>query len=166
MQITLIDRGDLKAVNKALKHAEDGKRLRKELVAELKEVARPLVPKVQAAWLAAPAHQGRARAGRPDLRRLLADSTWVQVRLTGKAVGVNIRSDGRKMPNRMKALPGYAEGIRRRGWRHPTFGNREKWIDQRPFPRFYAAVQPDQARARQACSIAVGRVFDQIRRAT
>lgn len=165
MQVTLIDRGDLKAVNKAFRQVEDGKQLRKDLIAELKAVARPLVPKVQAAWLSAPS-QGRGHRGRADLRKLLADSTWVQARLTGKEAGVCVRSDGRRMPNRMKSLPGYAEGIRRRGWRHPVGGDRDRWVDQRPFPRFYAAARPDEARARQACNAAVRKTFAQIERST
>jgi len=69
------------------------------------------------------------------------------------------------MPDRMKALPGYAEGIRRRPWRHPVFGNREVWVSQRPFPRFYEAAQPDEAEARRRCNAAVDAVFTQIERA-
>lgn len=168
MQLVLVDSGDLKAISKALRHHADGKRLRKELTDELRAAARPLVPKVKAAWLAAPEFQGRrgrGRAAQPDLRKRLADATWLQVRLTGKEAGVRIRSDGRRMPDRMKALPGYAEGIRRRPWRHPVYGNRDVWVNQRPFPRFYAAVQPDEATARRHVNAAVDKVFDAIERA-
>jgi len=170
MQLVLVDSGDLKHISKALRNHADGKRLRKELAAELKEAAAPMVPLVQAAWRSAPseghARSSRARRGQPDLRELLARSTWVQARLTGKEAGVRIRSDGRRMPDRFKALPGYAEGIRRRPWRHPVFGDRETWVTQKPFPRFYEAVQPDEAQARRKCVAAVDKVFDQIERAT
>jgi hypothetical protein len=169
VQLTLVDSGDLKAVSKALRGHADGKRLRKELVAELKAAAGPLVPKVKAAWLAAPSQghgtSARGRRAQPDLRTLLAGSTWAQARLTGKEAGVRVRSDGRKMPSRSKALPGYAEGIRRRPWRHPVFGGRETWVTQRPFPRFFEAVQPDEAAARRRCNAAVDTVFDLIERA-
>jgi hypothetical protein len=164
MQLTLVDAGDLKHASKALRNHGDGKQLRKELIAELKAAAAPSVPRVQAAWMAAPS-QGWPST--PDLRKLLADSTWVQARLTGKEAGVRIRSDGRKMPDQMKALPGYAEGIRRRPWRHPVRGNREVWVTQQPFPGkpFHTAAAVDEARARRACNDAVDRVFDQIERA-
>lgn len=168
MQLVLVDSGDLKHISKALRHHADGKQLRKELVAELKLAAGPLVPKIQAAWLATPSQghgsSSRGRRRQPDLRRMLADSTWVQTRLTGKEAGVRIRTDGRKMPNRMKSLPGYAEGIRRRPWRYPVFGDRETWVQRRPFPGrpFFTAVQPDEANARRRCNAAVDKVFNQI----
>lgn len=168
MQITILYAQDLKDVRKALRDHADGKRLGKELTGELREIAGPLVPKVKAAWLAAPS-QGhktstRARRGQPDLRALLARSTWLQIRFTGKEAGVRVRSDGRRMPNQMKALPGYAEGIRRRPWRHPVFGDRETWVNQQPFPRFYEAVQPDREAAAEACRDAVGKMFNRIAR--
>lgn len=164
MQMTLVDAGDLKAISKALRQHADGKRLRKELIAEFKEAARPMQANVKAAWLAAPS-QNQPNVGGQDLRKLLAKATRVQVRLTGKEAGVWVRTDGRKMPNRMKALPGYAEGIRRRPWRHPVHGRRDIWVVQRPFPRFFQAVQPDESRARRACTDAIARVLHELERA-
>lgn len=164
MQLTLVDSGDLKAISKALRNHADGKRLRKELIAELKAAAAPSVPRVKAAWLAAPS-QGWPST--PDLRKLLANATWVQARLTGKEAGVRIRSDGRKMPSGLKAIPGYAEGVRRRPWRHPVHGNRQVWVTQQPFPRrpFFTAAAVDEVRGRRACNDAVDKVFEQIERA-
>jgi hypothetical protein len=166
VDVRLVDAGDLKAVAKALRKHEDGKQIRLQLSRELRDVVRPLVPRVKAAWLSAPSrgHGGSTRRG-PDLRSLLARATRSEVRLTGKLAGVRVRTDGRKMPDGMRALPGYAEGIRRRPWRHPVFGNPELWVQQDPFPRFYQAVQPNEAQAREAVEQAVGRVLTQIARA-
>jgi hypothetical protein len=171
VQVTILDSGDLKAVAKALKQASDGKELTKQLSRRLRGVVRDqqLVAKVRSAWLAAPSEghetSTRARQGQPDLRALLAKATGVQVRLTGKEAGVRVRTDGRKMPSGMRALPGHAEGIRRRPWRHPVYGDRETWRSQQPFPRFFQAVEPDEGAARQACQEAVDTVFQQIARA-
>jgi hypothetical protein len=169
LRIELVDSGDLKAVGKALKQQADGKELRKQLAKELRSEIRPMVQAVKAAWLAAPsrghATSSRSRRSEPNLRTLLAKATAGQVRFTGKEAGVRVRTDGRKLPDGMKALGGYAEGIRRRGWRHPVFGDTETWVQQRAFPRFYRTVQPDESRARQACIDAVDTVFDKIARA-
>jgi hypothetical protein len=164
MQLTLVDVGDLKAASKALRRHADGKRLRKELIAELKAAAAPSVPRVKAAWLAVPS-QGWLST--PDLRRQLAAATWIQARLTGKQAGVSVRTDGRKMPTGLKAVPGYAEDVRRRPWRHPVYGNRQVWVTQRPFPGrpFFTAAAVEEARGRRACNDAVDRVFEQIERA-
>ena len=124
-----------------------------------------MVASVKAAWLTAPS-QGHRHPGRPNLRTLLARATAGQVRFTGKEAGVRVRTDGRKMPDRMGSLPGYAEGIRRQPWRHPVYGDTDTWVVQQPFPRFYDAVQPNEAAARRQVIEAVDKVFDQIARAT
>jgi hypothetical protein len=168
MAFELIDTSDLKIVAKALAEQADGKELRAELVKTLRKPANQMARKVQAAWKASPSHghdtATRGRQGEPDLRVLLAKATRVQVRLTGKEVGVRVRTDGRRMPNRMKALPTYAEGTKPR-WRHPSWGNRGAWGQQRPFPRFFQAVQPDESRARAAVEQAVEAVLDKIAKA-
>jgi hypothetical protein len=169
MQVMLVDAGDLKAAAKALRQFSDGKELGRQLSRNLRVVAQPLVPKVKAAWLSAPskghASSSRARRGQPNLRALLAKATRVEVRRSGRQAGVRVRTDGRKMPSGMRSLPGYAEGVRRRPWRHPVFGNPELWVRQEPFPRFYDAVQPDETQARQAVERAVADIFDKIARA-
>jgi hypothetical protein len=160
MEYRLVDTGDLKAISKALKQHADGKQIRKELQRELGQITGPMVARVRQAWLSAP-----SRSAEPKLRRALAKATWAQARFTGKQAGVNVRTDGRRMPSGMRSLPGYAEGIRRRPWRHPVYGDRETWVTQQPFPRFYNAVQPDEAEARRAVQQAVDRVLDKIARA-
>lgn len=169
MQVTIRDAGDLRAVGKALKRASDGKEIGRQLRKELRGQLRPMVAAVKAAWLSAPSHghgsSTRARRGQPDLRVLLAKATGGQVRFAGREAGVRVRTDGRKMPSGSKALPGYAEGIRRRPWRHPVFGDRETWVAQRPSPQFYQAVEPDEQAARREAIRAVDQVFKQIVRA-
>lgn len=166
MAFELIDTRDLKIVAQALAEHADGKELRAELVKNLRKPGNQLARKVQAAWKAAPskghAAATRGRRGEPDLRVLLAKATRVQVRLAGrKEFGVRVRTDGRRMPDRMKALPTYAEGTKPR-WRHPSWGNRGAWGQQRPFPRFFQAVAPDESRARAAVEQAVESVLDKI----
>ena len=167
MQLQLVDSGDLKAVSRALRNQADGRLMRRALMLELRQAAQPLVPQVQQAWRTAPGFRGHRRPGQPNLRDLLAKATRVEARLTGKQAGVRVRTDGRRMPDQMKSLPGYAEGIRRRPWRHPVYGNRDTWVTQQPFPRFYDAVAGgDEVAARRAVNQAVDKVFDQIERAT
>jgi len=170
MQFQVTDAGDLRAVSRALRQAADGKELRRQLTKQLRGELRPLVADVKAAWRAAPSRGRRGRPG-PPLRSLLARATRGEVRLTGREAGVRVRTDGRRMPSGMRALPGLAEGLghkvdRRPGrWRHPVYGNRDVWVSQRPFPRFYAAVRPDEAAARRGVERAVEAVFSQIARA-
>lgn len=162
MQVTIRDSGDLKRLNKQLRQQADGRQLGKELSAGLRDVLRPLVPIVRAAYLAAPGYKGRkgrSRRGQPDLRKLLAKSVRVEVRRSGKQAGARLRVDGRRMPDGMKAIPGYWEGTRPR-WRHPTFGNRDNWVAQQGHPVFDRTVEPHRHDADRA----VAEVLERTRR--
>jgi hypothetical protein len=163
MQVTIRDAGDLKAVNRALGRAANGKELKQQLRQNLRGQIRPIVARVKLAWRTAPS-MGRPHPGRPPLRRLLANATRGQVRLARKEAGVRVRTDGRRMPAGMKALPTYAEGTKR-PWRHPVGGDRDTWVTQRPFPQFFDAVRPDEAQARREVERAVEAIFRQIVRA-
>lgn len=132
---------DLREVAKELRAVADGKALRKELTGGMRDVLRPVLGQARAAWRAVASGDARKTGGRADLRTLLAKATRMEVRTSGKQAGVRLRVDGRKMPDGLKALPGYAEGERTR-WRHPVFGNRETWVTQQAFPTFYRTVEP------------------------
>jgi hypothetical protein len=172
LTVTILDSKDLRDLNRAFKGVADGKALRKEFTDGLRGVLKPIVPEVKAAYLAAPSmgHGGmsRGQVDRVDLRALLAKATRVEVKLTGKQAGARIRVDGRKMPNRMKALPRYWEGEepgRSKGrWRHPTWGNRDVWVQQKPHPRFYAIVGRHAEQAAQAVEQIANRVVAKLER--
>jgi hypothetical protein len=164
VQFELADSGDLKRLAKALRRLADGKALRKELTGELREVLRPIVPQVKAAYLAGPSMRGKARRKGGSLRSQLARTVRIEVRTTGKLAGARIRADGRRMPSGMRALPKAYEGVTR--WRRPVFGNREVWVAQQSHPTFYPAVRPSEAQARQAIDQVVAGVFRKIERAT
>lgn len=150
MQVEFRDTGDLKRLNKQLRQHADGKQIRKQATRAMKGVLTPLVPRVQAAYRAGPSkgrRKGRSRRQLPDLRALLAKSVRVEVRFTGKLAGARIRADGRRMPPGMGSLPAYWEGTKPR-WRHPLFGDPERWYGQPSHPMFHATVAPSAAAAR------------------
>jgi hypothetical protein len=135
---------DLRQVAKELKTVADGKALRKELTGGIRDALRPIARRAQAAY----------RTGNPGrMRQQLARATRLEVRTAGKLAGARIRVDGRKMPDGMKALPGYVEGERAR-WRHPVFGNRDEWAAQKANPTFYPTVEPHRD--------SVGRAIDHV----
>lgn len=146
LTVTILDSKDLRDLNKAFKTAADGKELQKELRTGLRNVLRPIVPEVRAAYKAAPSmgHDSMARGSRdrPDLRALLAKATHVEVKLTGKQAGARIRVDGRRLPSGMRGLPKAWEREGGARWRHPVYGRRETWVQQRPRPTFDRIVAP------------------------
>jgi hypothetical protein len=160
-EFELRDTGDLLRVTRALGRTKDGRQIRRNLASELRGMQAPLVRKVKLAWRSAPSRQSRRRGA--GLRSELARVTRGEVRLTGREAGIRIRTDGRRMSAGRKSLPQYAEGTKR-PWRHQVFGDDDTFVSQSPFPRFYAAVRPDQNQARRRVETAVRDVFLMIAR--
>jgi hypothetical protein len=141
---------DLKQLGKDFRQASNGKELRKAFNKQVSGVLRPVAAEVRAAYLAAPSHghgsASRARQGQPDLRGLLAKSTVMQVRTSGRQAGVRIAVRGKKMPSGMRSLPRYFEGepttAGRGRWRHPVFGDRTRWVQQPSRRTFEPVVSP------------------------
>jgi hypothetical protein len=163
VQVTIRDTGDLKRLARALGTTAEGKQTRRELSQGFRDVLRPYVPRLRAAYRAGPSRGGRRFRGVP-LRTLLARSVRVEVRLTGRQAGARIRADGRRMPNGMRALPAYWEGERPR-WRHPVFGNRDVWVIQQPHPAFYRTLRPSERAARREIDQALARITRRLERA-
>lgn len=134
------------ALSKALKHAGRTE-LRKELNKRMRDGAKPLIPKARAEALSRlPQRGGLAK-------QISKEPARVQTR-TGKDPGVRIVV-GKKRGGARAA---------NRGWiRHPVFGNREKWVDQKVTPGWFD--EPMQASApdiRQALQQAIEEVADKI----
>jgi hypothetical protein len=133
----------------------DNKEIKKRFTKELRAAVKPLVPVVRNSIRSIPSGRAYSPTG---LRGNLARATKLEVRTAGRQAGVAIRVDGRKMPTHMKGLPKAVEGTKR--WRHPVFGHREVWVNQKPKPYFFHVVRPLGPASRKA----VNRVLDGISR--
>jgi hypothetical protein len=165
VQVTIRDASDLKALNRQLGQVANGRELRKELTGGIRDVLRPVVGEVKAAYRAGPSKQGGARRKGGSLRGHLARATRMEVRTSGRLAGVRIRVDGRKMPAGMRSLPKYYEG-EKRPWRWPVAGNRDVWAQGRARPTFYPTVRPHEDDARRAVDRVLGQVRRKLERST
>ena len=132
----------LRRISRELRRMND-REVKKRFSRELRAAARPLVPVVRASIMSIP-----SKTGDGTLRRQMSRAAKLTVRTVGKDAGVTIRVDGRKMPPGKGALPAYMEGTKPR-WRHPVFGNRNVYVDQKAHPYFYRVVTPYGRRARR-----------------
>lgn len=151
---------DLRDIATALKYEENGSRLRRQLAKELREAVAPAVADAKGRLMSM-GSSGRARHGEP-LRRAVASRMQVQARLTGKAAGVKVRARKSGMPR------GFANAPKRLnrdgGWRHPVFGNRNVWVEQRGAPGWFDdPMQQRTAEYRAAVERAVKGMADRIR---
>lgn len=120
---------DQKAVHvlaAAMKAEADGKALRRDLLREIRDAARPLVPSLQSAVRALP--DVSPATASPSLREAVASQITVGARLSGRSTGVKVTVGTKKDPRGFRFAGRKLNS--RRGWRHPVFGNREVWATQ------------------------------------
>lgn len=135
----------LTALARRIKAEQDGKQIRKDLVTELRAAAAPGVAAVKEKLRSMPR---AARGQSPAMGTYLAGRTAVQVRTSGKKVGVRVR-----IPATPK-LRGFAMAARRinkGSWRHRVYG-RDVWVTQHsPIPGFFDdTLRGDHDRFRRA----------------
>jgi hypothetical protein len=155
--------GDLRAVSIALRHAGDGREIRKQFSRELRNAAAPLVPAVRRSVMAIPVKGVPKSASYPEgpgLRARIARATRLQLRLTGRIAGVRIFVDPRRMPMGQKALQNELEGLKR--WRHPVFGDSGVWVQQEPHPYFFPALRTLGPKATIATQLMIRKITQEI----
>lgn len=137
MKLTLTKSGkDLRVVSAQLRRAGDG-RVKKQFARNLRAAAAPMVPLVRASIAAIPA-KGPASTG---LRQRMQRATRLSVKTVGRSASVSVMVDPKKMPDGQKSLPQYMEGAEGHArWRHPVFGDPDKWVQQPSHPYFFRVV--------------------------
>lgn len=120
----------LEEVISALRYESDGKQLRKEMTANLRAAVAPAIPVMRSELMAMGGH-GTAT---PALRTTIASRIRVAVRGTGARAGVRV-SVGRTP--QIRGFRNAPKRLNREDFRHPVFGNREKWVSQRGAPGWF-----------------------------
>jgi hypothetical protein len=156
--------------------------VRREAGKAIRAAAKPVVTDVKRAVMAVPSSHGsrgsssrirraahqtaRFKSGKQarlrGLRATIAASTGVQTNLSNAKPSVKIvvrRSslppDQRRLPSRLNRLS---------GWRHPVFGNREIWVNQKGRPYFDVTIRRHTPALRRAVVRAVDRAAQQVAR--
>lgn len=131
-----VDDAGLRDLMKLLRKESDGKKLRGDLVKEIRTAVAPGVSAVQAKLRAIP-HDSAVRSS-PALRAYLASRVKSQVKLSGHSSGVKIRI------GQTPALRGFKMAARRlnaKSWRHPVYarqGRETTWVTQvSPMPGYF-----------------------------
>lgn len=116
----------LAALVRAIRAEEDGKQLRKELAAGMREALKPGAQEAKSGIMSMSSAGLRTS---PALRSSVARKIRPEVKLGGRWSGARVKAfktkNVRNFPNAPKRLN------RASGWRHPVYGNREVWVQQR-----------------------------------
>lgn len=117
--------------------------LKKSLRKRMLSLAKPIVDDVKQAEMNIPSKRGEVKDTRKKkgetlgLRASLAAATKADFNGTGRGAVLHIRVSGTRfvsVSGRKRTLPYYMEGRRKRPWRHPVYGNRDKWVQQPAHP--------------------------------
>lgn len=117
---------DLEDIGVALRYEQDGTRIRREIAAELRKAVEPAIDDAKGRILAMRS-AGLAHQGEP-LRTAIAAKVKAQARLSGKASGVRVRVATTPDLRGFRLAPRRTN--RAAGWRHPVFGDRDRWVHQ------------------------------------
>ncbi|KAB8162920.1 hypothetical protein FH609_004115 [Streptomyces sp. 3MP-14] len=136
----------LDALVRRIRAEEDGKELRRELAANLRNELKP------AAALAKSGIMAMSSAGpgtSPALRSSIAKKIRPEVKLGGRWSGARVKAF--KTPGARGFRNAPKRTNRAKGWRHPLFGNRDVWIQQRGREQWFdRALEGRQAQYRRA----------------
>lgn len=123
---------DLRDVAAVLKKRGDGKALKRDLNRGLRAGMKPTHQAVRSAALALPS---KGRGTKPALRSAIAMSVLPVATTTTKYARVGIRA--RRTPKVRGFHNAPKRFNREKGWRHPVFGDRETWVQQRGKPGWF-----------------------------
>jgi hypothetical protein len=133
---------DMKLLAARLKEADPA--LKRELRKNLRDAAGPVAGDVQRSILAMPSHHDGS------LRGEVAATVGVSTSLTGDGIAVRVTSLGTRMPPGKGSLPFHLDDAR--GWDHPVFGHRDRWVHQDGKPEWFERPVADRARDFQAAA--------------
>lgn len=120
-----VEQHGLKRLAAALQVEADGKRLRADLIKELRRAVDPAKEKAKSAVMGI--HSSGLTHGKP-LRATIASQVKSEVRVSGRLVGIRVRAKNRGMPRRFGQAPKRTNAT---GWRHPVFGRQTRyWVHQ------------------------------------
>jgi hypothetical protein len=149
---------------KALKAEEDGKELRRELLRNFRTALAPARDAARAAIKSMPV-KGRHGVGGQQLRAGIARRIVVQTRLSGKFPGVSLKA--KKTPNIRDFSNAPKRMQRRKGFRHPVFGDTEWWVTQMGKPGWFDnAVDQRRGEYRRAVAQVLDEMAERIKRRT
>jgi len=151
-----VDPDSLRRLVRALRAEADGKALVRDLVEELRAVAQPALEATKASILSMDSQAEVI----PGLRAAVARATSISVHTTGRGAGVAIRASKAGMPRGFRNAPRW---LNRPGWRHPLFGDRDRWYSQVGKPDWFdGAIRPFVPATNRAAAEALNRVAKRI----
>lgn len=127
-----VDQQALRVLANALKQEADGKKMRRQLAADLRAALQPALGEIRSGLMAMPTSGAMPTEGGP-LRTEVLKHLKAEARLSGRSTGARVRMK-RRGP-RQFPLAGRRLN-RKKGWRHRVWG-RDVWVHQIGKPGYF-----------------------------
>lgn len=115
----------LAALVRAIRAEEDGKQLRKDLAKNMRDALRPGAAEAKSSIMAM--SSAGLRTG-PALRSAISRKIRPEVKLGGRWSGARVKAFKTK---NLRGFPNAPKRTNRAGgWRHPVWGDRDRWVTQ------------------------------------
>ncbi|MFC5996954.1 hypothetical protein ACFQE5_22340 [Pseudonocardia hispaniensis] len=145
-----------RALARRLREAGRGD-LQRKLTKAIRAEGDPALRAVRAAWMTVDVTSSRSGGSSSGLRARVAAATRISI----LGSGIRIRVEGKRVdPVYGRSLSYGLDGLGR--WRHPVFGNREVWEQQRGQEVFYSTLRRYESRWRAGIEQAMADVARQI----
>lgn len=151
----------LTTVARHLAEQENGRLLKRELGKRVRKALAPAVAEARAGILAMDSLGLPVDGG--GLRQAIARRIRAQAKLSGRFAGARVRVTKRGMPRGFELAARRTN--RRKGWKHPVFGNTNAWSQQIGRPGWFDdPMRRGKPRYRRAVLEAMGTVARKITR--
>jgi hypothetical protein len=127
------DASALKRVAAALYAEADGKALRRDLGKNIRTALAPAVAEARAGIRSMPSGGLPTEGG--GLRQAISRRIRAQAKMSGRFPGARVRVTKRGMPRGFELAARRTN--RRKGWRHPVYGNTDVWAQQTGKPGWF-----------------------------
>lgn len=154
----------LRRLAKRLKAAGNAKELEKNMTRRIRKAAIPLTRDMRAAVRAVEVSSTKGGHARPDNSTNLRNRVASAIRVSTALRGIRVYVSGKAVGPYGSTLALYldAELAFFSKWRHPVFGNKEKWVTQTGQPWFYVTARKHYWRFQQEVREAIDDTLEKL----
>ena len=104
--------------------------------------------------------RGHHKAGaKVSFRDAIASATSLKIVAGTTRQGISVVTDASKMPENIRAM---AKAWNKKSFRHPVFGNRDRWVNQDGRPYFGSVINEHVAEVQEAMNTALSEALEKI----
>lgn len=169
LDVTVKGSEDLRKMARALRQADTGGGMKRELGKAMRDAGRPTLDAIKRSaedikttGFRKPnaKHPFEKVIDAPGTRKKIADAAMLDVKVEEEDPRVRFRISEAKLPESLKGMPRHFDSGKK--WRHPVLGNREAWVSQIGDPWFWPPIRDNIKTFRREIDQALDRTREKL----